>query len=461
MIKLYNSYTKEIEEFIPLKSREVSMYTCGPTVDKKTHLGNLRTAVFSDLVSRILKFNGYYVKNVSNITDIGHLTSDSDLGEDKIEISAKEMGLSASEVTKFYTDYYLKALKDLNVIPSYKTTKATDYIEEQLFLIKVLLEKGIAYITEKGVYFNINKYPNYFKLSNQDPNKIDRSRIENDPDKLNPHDFALWKFSNPQDKRLQEYKSPYGVGFPGWHIECSAMALKELGDTIDLHLGGEDLKMTHHPNEIAQSECVTGEKFVNYWLHVSFLNLDSEKMSKSKGNVIYLDDLISQGVDPTAVRYLFLSSTYRNPMNFNEETLTSAKNALKRAYDFVSGLKFDDSYRYDETFIQKFQSSINNDFNSPAALGVFWETVTSNLPETIKLNTLVKMDEVLGLNLIKYVGYDIPVQVLDLAKLRWEYKKQGIYDKADFMRREIENLGFEVTDTKDTYQLKKSFIDSY
>jgi len=457
MIKLYNSYTKETEEFIPIKSREVSMYTCGPTVDKKTHLGNLRTAVFSDIVSRVLKFNGYYVKNVSNITDIGHLTSDSDLGEDKIEISARELGLTASEVTKFYTDYYLKAIKDLNVLPVHKLTKATDYIEEQIFLIKVLLEKGVAYQTDTGIYFNIKKYPNYFKLSNQDPNKVDRSRIENDLNKLNSHDFALWKFSKPSDKRLQEYKSPWGVGFPGWHIECSAMALKELGDTIDLHLGGEDLKMTHHPNEIAQSECVTGEKFVNYWLHVSFLNLDSEKMSKSKGNVVYLEDIVSEGTDSLVIRYLFLSSTYRNPMNFNQESLLSAKNSLKRAYDFVSTLKVDNSYKFEENFIHKFQSALNNDFNTPQALSIFWEVVTSNLPEVVKLNTLLKMDEVLGFDLIKYVGYDIPVEVLDLAKLRWEYKKQAIYDKADFMRREIEKLGFEVLDSKDSYQLKKIF----
>lgn len=457
MIKLYNSYSRELEEFIPLKSREVSMYTCGPTVYSKVHIGNLRTAVFSDIVARTLKFNGYYVKNVVNITDVGHLTSDADLGEDKVEMAARQLGKSASEITKFYTDYYLDSIKKLNVLVTWKLTKATEYIKEQQFLIKVLLEKGIAYQTEDGIYFNISKYPNYFKLSNQDPKKIDRARIEENSNKLNPHDFALWKFSKSSEKRLQEFDSPWGRGFPGWHIECSAMALKELGDTIDLHLGGEDLKMTHHPNEIAQSECVTGEKFVNYWMHASFLNLNSEKMSKSKGNVTLLEDLTEGEVSPLAVRYYFLTSTYRNPMNFTDEGFAAANNALKRAYDFVAGLKVDDSYKYDEVFTERFQKALNSDFNTPAALGIFWEVVTSALPETIKLNTLVKMDEVLGLGLINYVGYDIPVAVLDLAKLRWEYKKQGIYDKADFMRREIEKLGFEVLDQKDTYQLKKVF----
>lgn len=447
MIRLYNSYTREIEEFIPQKSREVSMYTCGPTVYDKVHIGNLRTFFFSDLVVRTLRFNGYYVKNVMNITDL----------DDKIENVAKESGKPALEITKHYTDYYLDTLKKLNINMPWKTTKATEYIKEMQFLIQVLLEKGIAYKTEDGIYFNISKYPEYYRLSNQDPSKIDRSRIEENPNKLNPHDFALWKFSIPTEKRLLDFDSPWGRGYPGWHIECSAMSLKELGDTIDIHVGGEDLKMTHHPNEIAQSECVTGEKFVNYWLHSAFLNINSEKMSKSLGNFYVLDDVISDGTDPIAVRYYFLSSTYRNPLNFTDEGLQASKNALKRAYDMVAGLKVDDSYKYDEAMVGRFLDAVNNDFNTPAALAIFWETVTSNLPETIKLNSLIKMDEVLGLDLIKYVGYDIPMEVLELGKLRWEYKRQGIYDKADFMRREIEKLGFEVLDQKDNYQLKKVF----
>lgn len=447
MIRLYNSYTREIEEFIPQKSREVSMYTCGPTVYDKVHIGNLRTFFFSDLVVRTLRFNGYYVKNVMNITDL----------DDKIENVAKESGKPALEITKYYTDYYLDTLKKLNINLPWKTTKATEYIKEMQFLIQVLLEKGIAYKTEDGIYFNISKYPEYYRLSNQDPSKIDRSRIEENPNKLNPHDFALWKFSIPTEKRLLDFDSPWGRGYPGWHIECSAMSLKELGDTIDIHVGGEDLKMTHHPNEIAQSECVTGEKFVNYWLHSAFLNINSEKMSKSLGNFYVLDDVISDGTDPIAVRYYFLSSTYRNPLNFTDEGLQASKNALKRAYDMVAGLKVDDSYKYDEAMVGRFLDAVNNDFNTPAALAIFWETVTSNLPETIKLNSLIKMDEVLGLDLIKYVGYDIPMEVLELGKLRWEYKRQGIYDKADFMRREIEKLGFEVLDQKDNYQLKKVF----
>jgi len=423
------------------------MYTCGPTVYDKAHIGNLRTAFFSDLVARVLKFNGYYVKNVMNVTDL----------DDKIEKVAKDSGKPALEVTKFYTDYYLDTLKKLNINLPWKLTKATDYISEMQFLIRVLLEKGIAYQTEDGIYFNISKFPEYYQLSNQDPAKIDRSRIEENPNKINPHDFALWKFSVPSEKRLLEFDSPWGKGYPGWHIECSAMSLKELGDTIDIHVGGEDLKMTHHPNEIAQSECVTGEKFVTYWLHGAFLNINSEKMSKSLGNYYVLDDLIKDGTNPIAVRYYFLSSTYRNPLNFTDDGYQASKNALKRAYDMVASLKVDDSYKYDEIFVGRFLDAINNDFNTPAALGIFWETVTSTLPETIKLNSLLKMDEVLGLDLIKYVGYDIPLEVLELAKLRWEYKRQGIYDKADFMRREIEKLGFEVLDQKENYQLKKVF----
>lgn len=447
MIKLYNSYTREIEDFIPLKNREVSIYTCGPTVYSKVHLGNLRTAFTSDIISRTLKFNGYFVKNVMNITDL----------DDKIENASKESGIPVSELTKSYTDYYLSTLNSLNIILPWKMPKATEYIKEQIFLIKVLLEKGIAYQIKDGIYFNVSKYPDYFKLSNQDPKKIDRSRIEENPNKLNPYDFALWKFSTPEEKRLLDFDSPWGRGYPGWHIECSAMALKELGDSIDIHIGGEDLKMTHHPNEIAQSECVTGEKFVNYWIHTSFLNINSEKMSKSLGNFWTLEDVCKGEINPLVVRYYFLSSTYRNPLNFTQEGIESSRTALKRIYDLVSGLKVDDSYKYDEVFIEKFLKCLNSDFNTPAALAVFWEVVSSSLPETIKLNTLLKMDEVLGLDLINYVGYDIPVEVLELAKLRWEYKKQGIYDKADFIRRDIEKLGFEVLDGKDSYQLKKVF----
>jgi cysteinyl-tRNA synthetase len=447
VIRLYNSYTRELEEFIPQKSREVSMYTCGPTVYDKAHLGNFRTAFFSDLVARVLKFNGYYVKNVMNITDL----------DDKIEQAALESKSPVKDLTKKYTDYYLESLKKLNIHTPWKLTFATEYISEMQFLIQVLLEKGIAYQIDDGIYFNISKYLDYYKLSNQDPNKLDRSRIEENSNKINPHDFALWKFSTPTEKRLLEFDSPWGKGYPGWHIECSAMALKELGDTIDIHIGGEDLKMTHHPNEIAQSECVTGERFVNYWLHAAFLNINSEKMSKSLGNFITLDELLSDDTNPIALRYYFLSSTYRNPLNLTDEGLIASKNALKRAYDIVASLKVDDSYKYDEVMVGKFLDALNADFNTPAALGIFWETVTSNLPETIKLNSLIKMDEVLGLDLIKYVGYDIPMEVLELGKLRWEYKKQGIYDKADFMRREIEKLGFEVLDQKDNYQLKKIF----
>lgn len=447
MIRLYNSYTRELEEFIPQKSREVSMYTCGPTVYDKAHLGNFRTAFFSDLVARVLKFNSYYVKNVMNITDL----------DDKIEQAALESKLPVKELTKKYTDYYLESLKKLNIQTPWRLTFATEYIKEMQFLIQVLLEKGIAYQISDGIYFNISKYPEYYKLSNQDPNKLDRARIDENKDKINPHDFALWKFSTPTEKRLLDFDTPWGKGYPGWHIECSAMALKELGDTLDIHIGGEDLKMTHHPNEIAQSECVTGERFVNYWLHAAFLNINSEKMSKSLGNFITLDELLSDDTNPIALRYYFLSSTYRNPLNLTDEGLIASKNALKRAYDMVASLKVDDSYKYDEVMVGKFLDALNNDFNTPAALGIFWETITSTLPETVKLNSLIKMDEVLGLDLIKYVGYDIPMEVLELGKLRWEYKKQGIYDKADFMRREIEKLGFEVLDQKDNYQLKKVF----
>lgn len=454
MIKVYNSYSKKIEDFIPLKNDEIRMYTCGPTVYREAHIGNMRVYVFSDIVAKTMKFFGYRVLNVMNITDIGHLAGDGDEGEDKVELAAKELGKTTSEVAKYYTDLFMEDLKKLNVsIPS-KITKATDYISEQIFLIKVLEDKGYTYKLEDGIYFNVARFPKYFEYVNKADNE--RSRIGENQDKLSPHDFALWKFSKGKS-RLQQYDSPWGVGFPGWHIECSAMALKELGDTLDIHIGGEDLKMTHHPNEIAQSECVTDTKFVRYWLHAAFLNFNSEKMSKSKGNVVHLGDLISQNLNPIVIRYYFLTSNYRGSMNFNDEGLESSRNALAKLYEFVSSIKINESKGFDNSFLQKFAEKLGDDFNTAGALGVMWDLVNSLIDPEVKLNTLLKMDEVLGLRMVDLVGFEIPKEVEDIAKIRWTYKKEGIFDKADFLRREIEKLGYEVLDSKEGYQIKKIF----
>lgn len=454
MIRVYNSYSKKLEDFIPQRNDEIRMYTCGPTVYRKAHIGNMRVYVFSDLVARTMRFFGYKVLNVMNITDIGHLAGDGDEGEDKVERAAKELGKSASEVATFYTNLFLEDLKKLNVTMPYKMTKATDYISEQIFLIKVLEDKGYTYTLDDGIYFNVARFPKYFDYVNKSENE--KSRIGENPDKLSPHDFALWKFSKGKS-RLQEYESPWGVGFPGWHIECSAMALKVLGDTLDIHIGGEDLKMTHHPNEIAQSECVTDQKFVKYWLHCAFLNFNSEKMSKSKGNVIDLDDILNSGANPTAVRYYFLSSNYRGSMNFTDEGLESSKNALSKLYDFVSSVKINENKGLDSVFLERFAEKLGDDFNTAGALGVMWDLINSSVDREVRLNTLLKMDEVLGLRMVDLVGFEVPKEVEDLAKIRWAYKKEGIFDKADFLRREIEKLGFEVLDSKETYTLKKIF----
>jgi len=454
MIKVYNSYTKKLEDFIPQKNDEIRMYTCGPTVYQKTHIGNMRVFVFSDIVARTMRFFGYRVLNVMNITDIGHLAGDGDEGEDKIEKTAKELGKSASEIAGFYTDYFLNDLKNLNIVLPHKLTKATNYISEQIFLIKVLEDKGYTYKLDDGIYFNVARYPKYFEYVNKADNE--KSRIGDNPDKLSPHDFALWKFSTGKS-RLQEYDSPWGVGFPGWHIECSAMALKELGDTLDIHIGGEDLKMTHHPNEIAQSECVTDQKFVKYWLHVAFLNFNSVKMSKSLGNLVLLEDILAKGYSPLAVRYYFLTSNYRGSMNFTDEGIESAKNSLAKVYDFVSGIKINEEKGFDRVFLEKFAEKLGDDFNTAGALAVMWDLINSAVDREVKLNTLLKMDEVLGLKLVDLVGFEVPKEIENMAKIRWTYKKEGIFDKADFLRREIEKLGYEVLDSKDGYQIKKIF----
>lgn len=454
MIRVYNSYSKKLEDFIPQRKDEVRMYTCGPTVYRKAHIGNMRVYVFSDIVSRTLRFFGYRVLNVMNITDIGHLAGDGDEGEDKVEKAAKDLGKTATEIAEFYTNHFFEDLKKLNVTLPLKVTKATDYISEQIFLIRVLEDKGYTYKLDDGIYFNVSRFPKYFDYVNKSANE--KSRIGENPDKLSPHDFALWKFSTGKS-RLQEYDSPWGVGFPGWHIECSAMALKELGDTLDIHIGGEDLKMTHHPNEIAQSECVTDQKFVKYWLHTAFLNFNSEKMSKSLGNLVLVEDLEAKGFSAIAMRYYFLNSSYRSSLNFTDEGMEASQNALKKLYDLVSSIKLNESKGFDRTFLERFAEKLSDDFNTASALGVLWEVIGSELDIEIKLNTILKMDEVLGLNLISVVGYEIPKEIEEMAQIRWAYKKEGIYDKADFIRREIEKLGYEVLDSKDSYQLKKIF----
>ena len=285
---------------------------------------------------------------------------------------------------------------------------------------------------------------------------MEGARVEPNPDKRNPSDFALWKFSKKEEKRWQEWDSPWGVGFPGWHIECSAMSMKELGDTIDIHLGGEDLKMIHHPNEIAQSECATGKKFVNYWMHGAFLQVDGGRMGKSLGNAYTIKDIETRGYEPMALRYFYMTAHYRSGLNFTWDALQASQNSLKKLYDLIGSYKESKESQPNQRFISKFTESLNEDLNLPKALAVLWDMLKSEIPEPEKLMTALKMDEVLGFNLVDYVGFEIPQKIEDLAKTRSEYRKNGIWDKADIVRKQISEMGYVVEDTPNgKYKVKR------
>jgi len=460
-MRLYNSIYKKVVDFKPLNPDIVTMYSCGPTVYKEAHIGNFRTYTLSDLVYRALKFNGYNVKFIMNLTDVGHLVGDSDEGEDKIEKSAREEGRSAKDIADFYTEKFLVDYDRLNLTRPNKFTKATEYIDNQIALIKILEEKGYTYKTSDGIYYDTSKFDNYGQLSGLRADNVkEGARVEINPEKRNPTDFALWKFSNKDkgEKRQQEWMSPWGLGFPGWHIECSAMCLAELGDTIDIHIGAEDLKMVHHQNEIAQSEAATDKKFVKYWVHGGFLTIDDATMSKSIGNISTVSDVITEGYDPLALRYFYMTSHYRGPLNFSWNGVKSAQNSLFKLYEIVEALKEKSDAILSEKHMNRFNEAIDNDLNMPKALAVMWDLIKSDLNEPVKVATLLKMDQIFGFDIHKHVGFEIPENVLNLAKSRAEYRKNGIWDKADVIRKQIAESGYLLEDTDEgQYKIKKKF----
>ncbi len=483
MLKLYNSLTKKVQEFKTIHPLQVGMYTCGPTVYSFAHIGNFRTYTSADLLLRVLQYNGYDVSYIMNLTDVGHLTGDNlgdaDLGEDRMEKAAKKEGKTAWEIAEFYSDVFIKDFEKLNLTRPKKFVKATDHIREQVDLVKRLEEKGFTYRTSDGIYFNTSKFPKYGELSSLDQIKSG-ARVEINPEKKNQRDFALWKFSYPEgvtfkeymatskansedalrEKRQMEWKSPWGVGFPGWHIECSAMSMKYLGETFDIHTGGTDLKETHHPNEIAQSEAATGKKFVNYWMHGAFILVNGERMSKSKGNLYTVYDLEKEGYDVLALRYLYLQTHYRQEMNFTFDALDAAQNAFKKLVIDISRWEDPSSSQgrvpagVVEDFEKRFLDALNDDLNTAQALAVMWEVVKSPFPTGPKLRILFKMDRVLGLNLqelseqLKNAQHIIPGHIQQLVEERQHFRKQRKFNAADQVRAKIEKLGYMVEDTK-------------
>lgn len=458
-IKIYNTLTKSKEEFQPIKEGEVGIYTCGPTVYNYAHIGNLRAYIFADVLRRMFEYNGYKVKQIINVTDVGHLISDADEGEDKMMKALKREGLEPTVASmKFLADKYFEAYKndlsDLNVLTPTKFTKATEYIEKMIEIIKKLEDAGFTYQTKQAIYFDISKFPKYGSLflgQNLEEKKQGvREDVGQDPEKKHFADFALWFFLvGDFEKSVQHWPSPWGEGFPGWHIECSAMSTAELGDKIDIHTGGIDHMTKHHPNEVAQNEGAFGHQVINYWMHNEFVVVGGTgRIAKSAGTFIKLSDVKEKGIDPLAYRYYLLNSTYRQKVDFSWESLQSAANALKNLYTLVS--KFDSpGDRGCDKYEKEFLESINDDLNTPKALACAWNMLKDNqIPDSEKANSILKFDKVLGLGLGKYLGKkeDIPDEIAKMAEERKQAKLEKKFELSDSLRAKISEAGYIVED---------------
>lgn len=458
-IRLFNTMSGKKEVFYPIRDGKVGLYTCGPTVYSYPHVGNLRTYLFEDFLKRVLQYNDFKVKHVMNITDVGHLTDDQDMGEDKLEKAAKKEHKTAWEIAEFYTKIFKKDLEYLNVIPASIICKATDHIQEQIAMIEELEKKNYVYRTTDGLYFDTSKVSDYTKLSHQNIEALrEGARVEKNEEKKNPTDFALWKFSphatSPSEKRQMEWDSPWGIGFPGWHIECSAMSMRYLGEQFDIHCGGADHINIHHTNEIAQSEAATGKKpWVKYWMHAAFLNFsDGRKVSKSKGDIVTIENVfIKNKISPLVYRFAALNTHYRKPMEWNDDIIETAKNGFDNFIRRVRALgnkigKIDQSYK------DQFLGAINDDLNMSQALAITNEVFKSEIDDEDKLATVLDFDQVLGLQLDKIVNEKpasnkVPESINKLLSDRQAARKTKNWIESDRIRDELLKHGWEVKDT--------------
>ena len=472
---LYNTLSRKEELLEPLFPPRVRIYTCGPTVYDHTHLGHMRTYTNTDILIRTLSYLGYQPYQVMNITDVGHLLGDGDLGEDKMEAAAKKRKKTAREIAREYEEEFFHVLKKLNIKRPQVTPRATENIAEMILLVQELERRGFTYKTKDGIYFDTAKLADYGKLSGMPLEKlVQGARVEVNKEKRNPTDFALWKFTPPGVKRQMEWASPWGERtFPGWHIECSTMAMKYLSDcfskgkffpekfeTIDIHTGGIDHIPVHHTNEIAQSEAATGKKFVNYWMHNEFLEVEGKKMSKSLGNFYTLYDLKSRGYhDLMSLRYLFLNTHYRKKMNFTWPALAAAKRSYQKIVGFLrraaerSQKEQLRNQEKEKSYISSFVSFLAHDLRAPRALAVFNEALNdSQLPPASHLFLAYEMDRVLGLNLKRKIQEkdkkeNIPLKIRNLVKKREMLRKKGDFATADALREKVEKEGFLINDT--------------
>jgi len=450
MLKLYNTLTRKKQSFKPRKGKTVNFYACGPTVYWYAHIGNFRTYCAQDILRRTLEYFGYSVKHVMNITDVGHLTSDADTGDDKIEMEARKEKKTAWHVAAFYTSAFKSDSKKLNILTPKTFCKATNYIKEQIALIKNLEKLGYTYETNDGIYFNTKKITRYGELGKLNIAGLKSgARVKMNKEKKNITDFALWKFS-PKDKRRQmEWNSPWGVGFPGWHTECVAMSIKHLGNYFDIHAGGIDHVPIHHTNEIAQARALTGMPLARFWMHPEFLLIDKGRMGKSEGNAFTIHDLQKHGIAPLAFRYLTLNTHYRTKLNFTWKGLEAAQNALNSLYKSLKNLEGAISSPSTKTnvYIKQFNAALKNDLNTPKALAILWRLIRDkNISVPAKRKTIVQFDAILGLNLAAQKAVSIPQNIKYLAHKREHLRSNKQFIKADNLRKKIEGLGYRVED---------------
>ncbi len=451
-ITLFNTLSKKKEVFNPITVGQVKFYQCGPTVYWTQHIGNMRAMVIADILVRMFKYLDYEVKFVRNYTDVGHLTSDEEDGEDKMEKGARREGTTPAEIAQKYIDIFEKDVTDLNtLLPNFKP-RATEYIPEMIEMVSVLLEKGFAYTTPLAVYFDVSKAKDYTRLSGQilEKNIVDAGRGSvSDTNKKNPEDFSLWFFkAGAHENALQTWPNPFSKqeGFPGWHIECSAMIKKLLGDTIDIHMGGIEHIPVHHTNEIAQSESANNKPIAHFWMHNEHLLVDGKKMSKSEGTAYALADIVEKGFSPGDLRYLFLNAHYKSKQNFKWEALEGAQTALQKLSDHIG----DEVGRVNESYKTRFTETITNDLDTPRALALAWEVAKDTaLSPADKTATLLDFDKVFGLGLSPRHTEKIPDEITTLVQVREEARLDKDWVKSDKIREQIKTLGFDVADTPD------------
>ena len=461
-MQLYNSLERKKSEFSPIQPGKVGLYTCGPTVYNFAHIGNLRTYIFEDILKRVLRYNDFQVKHVMNITDVGHLTGDRDMGEDKMEKGARREGRTAWEIAEFYTRAFESDIALLNIIEPDIWVKATDTISDQIELIKILEAKGYTYRTGDGIYFDTARFKGYTRLSHQNIESLrEGARVEKNPEKRTATDFALWKFSPEGVRRQMEWDSPWGTGFPGWHIECSAMSMKYLGEQLDIHCGGTDHIDVHHTNEIAQSEAATGSKFFNFWMHGAFLIIaGGKKMAKSEGNFLTLQNaFVNKGISPLVYRFAAFQTHYRKPMEYSEESIQAARNGLQHLQNQVRQTAQNSTGQkgaVQEEFKTKFLEAINDDLNMPRAMAVVQEMLKSSMGDADKHATILDYDRVLGLSLDQVDKLEeLPQEINSLVAERQAARDAKDWAASDRLRDTIQDLGYLVQDTKEGMQVIK------